>query len=255
MKEFDTYIEAILKESKLSAIEQGELYLELHDHLTNLKKEYMEQGLTEEEAVQIAIKSFGEPNQLGHEIYKTELPFQKYIPFIFWGVFIPYAASIVWFFLINDRVLYFNGFDYAGATTDIQANFSTIKIIGIDYYLHSNLNLIPFKTIMMYVTNFDHYSSIHTWYSNTIGNVIPFIPFGFLAPLLFKRAAYFKTGFLLFITPILGIEIIQFLSLTGVFDIDDIILNMMGVCIGYLIWNLTKKVYVNKRENRTLKTV
>ena len=37
---------------------------------------------------------------------------------------------------------------------------------------------------------------------------------------------------------ILFVEVIQFLFGRGSFDIDDIILNMVGISIGYVIWKL-----------------
>lgn len=68
---------------------------------------------------------------------------------------------------------------------------------------------------------------------NTLGNVIIFIPFGFLLPLLFKQINNVKMASKIFIKFILLIESLQLLTFTGVFDIDDIMLNMLGALIGY----------------------
>ena len=66
-----------------------------------------------------------------------------------------------------------------------------------------------------------------------LGNVLMLIPFGFLAPLLWEKLRGWRVlpvglGF------ILAIELLQ--PLTGrSFDIDDILLNFLGVAIGALL--------------------
>jgi len=63
---------------------------------------------------------------------------------------------------------------------------------------------------------------------NLLGNLLPFIPFGFLLPIAYPRIkAFFKVFAVLFI------EIFQYMTRLGSFDIDDIILNMVGVLSGY----------------------
>lgn len=71
---------------------------------------------------------------------------------------------------------------------------------------------------------------------NIIGNIILFVTFG----VLFPRAFYYKLNRLdkLLFVPIIGIvliEISQFIFKLRVFDIDDIILNNIGVLIGFAI--------------------
>jgi glycopeptide antibiotics resistance protein len=71
---------------------------------------------------------------------------------------------------------------------------------------------------------------------NVIGNMIMFIPFGFFSGYILK----IKKGryvLLLSILMSLIIETIQF-QIGRVFDIDDIILNIMGGIIGYYIYSL-----------------
>lgn len=66
-----------------------------------------------------------------------------------------------------------------------------------------------------------------------LGNVLMLVPFGFLAPLLWEKLRRMRVlpaglGF------ILGIELLQ--PLTGrSFDIDDILLNFLGVLAGALL--------------------
>ncbi|QDP42234.1 VanZ family protein [Radiobacillus deserti] len=51
---------------------------------------------------------------------------------------------------------------------------------------YSGGNIIPLKTISTYFLKFHHYN-FDIWFYNTVGNVIVFMPLGFLVPLTFKN--------------------------------------------------------------------
>lgn len=72
---------------------------------------------------------------------------------------------------------------------------------------------------------------------DTILNVILFVPLGFFLPLLYKKYHYFSkvtlTGFLFS----LSIEIVQMFG-RGSTDINDLITNTFGTCLGYSIYML-----------------
>ena len=97
----------------------------------------------------------------------------------------------------------------------------------------TNYNLIPFKSIGEQLSHFSE-----GWARfNLLGNIIPFVPFGFLLPVVsekinsFIKILFAGFGFLLFV------EVFQFFTRLGSFDVDDIFLNMLGIFIGYLlIW-------------------
>ncbi|MDE7276526.1 MAG: VanZ family protein, partial [Lachnospiraceae bacterium] len=46
---------------------------------------------------------------------------------------------------------------------------------------------------------------------------------------------------------ILLIEIFQFFTNLGSFDVDDIILNMVGIVCGYLMFQIINRIAVRKR--------
>ncbi len=72
-----------------------------------------------------------------------------------------------------------------------------------------------------------------------VGNVAMFVPFGFFAALLWRRYNWKRAlGTGLGIT--LFIECWQ-VCVGRIFDIDDIILNTLGVFCGYLLWLLLKR--------------
>ncbi|CAM4383524.1 VanZ family protein [Paenibacillus tarimensis] len=98
---------------------------------------------------------------------------------------------------------------------------------GIEGYSY---NLTPFSTIQQFL-NIQQYN-VKTWATNLIGNIGVFLPYGILMPVIVRRLSFrwFLTGFMLWITLV---EWIQMLSRRGSFDIDDVILNSLGACIGW----------------------
>ena len=106
-------------------------------------------------------------------------------------------------------------------------------IISHDAIRYSNLNLSIFKEIFRY-----QIGSI-LFIKNVVGNILLFIPFGIYVSYYLKL----KTPLLLMIVSFivsLMIETIQ-LNIGRTFDIDDIILNMIGSIIGGLIYIFFKK--------------
>ena len=69
-----------------------------------------------------------------------------------------------------------------------------------------------------------------------LGNVVMFIPFGFLG-WVFPRIKDLKSLVIAFISAIVIVEALQYFSRMGVFDVDDVILNTFGV---YLGWQMCK---------------
>ncbi|WP_241138705.1 VanZ family protein [Bacillus mycoides] len=217
----EEYIKSIVQKTSLSQSDRDELYFEIYDHLTSLKQEFLDQGKSEEEATTLAIQNFGEASTLGTEIEKAmQSSTQKYVQWIGWTLFLPYSFVLLFKLLLGRPAFYFGNLKYFFETGDWHS-------------IHGGLiNLIPFRSIIRYLTEFDSYN-LDIVLMNTLGNVIIFIPFGFLLPLLFKQINNVKMASKIFIKFILLIESLQLLTFTGVFDIDDIILNMLGALIGY----------------------
>ncbi|PFL21506.1 VanZ family protein [Bacillus cereus] len=217
----EKYIKSIVQKTNLSQPDRDELYFEIYDHLTSLKQEFLDQGKSEEEATTLAIQNFGEASTLGTEIEKAmQSSTQKYVQWVGWGLFLPYSFVLLFKLLLGRPAFYFGNLKYFFETGDWHS-------------IHGGLiNLFPFRNTIRYLTEFDSYN-LDIVLMNTLGNVIIFIPFGFLLPLLFKQINNVKMASKIFIKFILLIESLQLLTFTGVFDIDDIILNMLGALIGY----------------------
>ena len=67
-------------------------------------------------------------------------------------------------------------------------------------------------------------------------NILLFIPFGFLLPLVFRPARHIRIMLLLAFLYSTSIEITQVITKMGYGQIDDILTNVIGAGIGYNLW-------------------
>lgn len=158
---------------------------------------------------------------------KNNKPMKIYL----YGIFIIYIITLIQLTLFDS--------DYGRSGLNI---FDWSKE-NLEVYLENN-NLIPFKTISLYISRQDRVAII-----NLLGNLIAFAPMGIFLPLLFKKQTKLQNFILTNIAIILAIESLQFLSLSGHFDIDDLILNLLGALIIYGLFKVKK---VNKIINKII---
>ena len=116
---------------------------------------------------------------------------------------------------------------------------------GIPYWEQAaeHLNLIPFRTLRLFgellVSGVRSY--IRMAVINLGGNVIMFIPLGFLLPRVFPHLTSLPRVLLVTAVLITAVEITQLFTLVGSCDIDDLILNIIGSAIGYGFHLIAKK--------------
>lgn len=102
---------------------------------------------------------------------------------------------------------------------------------GIGY----RYNLIPLREIRRFLDNREILGT-RAVFLNIAGNVLGFVPFGAILPLLHRR--YRNTGRMLCLCVLFsaGVEIAQLLLRRGICDVDDVILNTAGGFAGYLLF-------------------
>lgn len=105
-----------------------------------------------------------------------------------------------------------------------------------DYLSHLRLhsNLQPMRTIMLYFNLILHDYGLFlriVALVNLLGNVVIFVPMGHY---LAKRFFLWQGVFIGLLTLTL-IELIQWVTLTGSLDIDDILLNLTGILMGFAL--------------------
>jgi len=106
-----------------------------------------------------------------------------------------------------------------------------------------NWNLKPFTTIDLYLSllqSADGGLVRHAWI-NLAGNVIMFIPLGYLLPNIWKKLRKFYKTILLAIGIVFIAEVLQLFTGLGSFDVDDFILNCFGITMGYWVWKIINR--------------
>lgn len=110
--------------------------------------------------------------------------------------------------------------------------------------LRSNINMTPFLTIRNYWWVIRHSTDrllVRHCVINLVGNVVLFIPPGWLLPDIWKSNRNFFRFFANCLAAILLIELAQLLTLLGSFDIDDVVLNMASLILGYLAYMVSHR--------------
>ncbi|QED46505.1 VanZ family protein [Cytobacillus dafuensis] len=108
--------------------------------------------------------------------------------------------------------------------------------------IYESINLTPFDTIRFFLSgNVDFLIALY----NLGANIGLFIPFGLYYRYISKKPVL-KKILIITICSISTIEGLQFLTKRGSLDIDDLILNTLGVYIGYYIYPFFQKVLVIK---------
>lgn len=130
-----------------------------------------------------------------------------------------------------------------------------IYIIGLIYYLFFaesygrgtdgmlyDYNIHPFREISRYLTYWQ-VLGVRAVVLNLAGNVIGFVPFGALLPLVVRnvRKAWKVTMLGFEISSL--VEVSQLIFRVGCFDVDDIILNTFGALLGYIIFYVSVRCF------------
>ncbi len=148
---------------------------------------------------------------------------------------LPKFNLLLWFTLYIVMILNLTLFDsYFGRSGGVLYSYNPVSIKN---YFTYNFNMIPFKTINNYFLAYrNHNIAFINLFYNILGNVIAFMPLAFFLPRLFKEEKWY-TYFSFTTCCILFIEIMQLVTNSGSFDIDDYILNMLGFIFLYILIN------------------
>ena len=101
-------------------------------------------------------------------------------------------------------------------------------------------NLVPFVEIRRFWV-YRHQLGLLALMTNICGNVIGFVPYGYILPVVARRMQICLS---------LTVETIQLITRVGCFDVDDLILNTLGAALGYLLFvicNIIRRKYYGKK--------
>ena len=95
-------------------------------------------------------------------------------------------------------------------------------------------NLVLFKEIKRF-WQYREQVGFFAMFTNLFGNVFIFVPFGFFLPMGSRQRSFFGTAFYSFGLS-LCVEVFQFITKVGSFDVDDLLLNTIGGICGYILF-------------------
>lgn len=101
------------------------------------------------------------------------------------------------------------------------------------------LQLQPFETINMF---FKSKVEAQHFAVNIIGNIVVFMPFGWMG-LISQKYFSFPKLLIGFPIAIAIIELTQYWSHRGTADVDDLFLNTLGMILGFVTYSITKYFY------------
>ena len=102
-------------------------------------------------------------------------------------------------------------------------------------------NLVPFVEIRRFWV-YRKQLGMFALFTNIFGNVLGFMPYGFVLPVINRRM---RNGFFIILSGFsisLTVEVIQLITRVGCFDVDDMILNTLGAALGYGIYAVCDKI-------------
>ena len=98
----------------------------------------------------------------------------------------------------------------------------------------------PFRVNLLPLVNLFDYDSKKDMLLNVIGNAAMFVPSGIVLPVVYKKLDTFRKVLLAGAGISLCIEIIQLPFSVRATDVDDLIMNTIGVILGYGIYALVQ---------------
>ena len=145
-------------------------------------------------------------------------------------------------FMIPVLVLYFLWLKKSGK---VQSLLHTVAVFVFGYYLFGLLTVtgIGFTCTMNFHPNifWTPFVGMITGSIDTILNVILFVPLGFFLPLLYKKYHNIKAIALTGLLLSLAVEFVQMFD-WGSSDINDLMTNTAGACVGFWIYFLLSKI-------------
>ncbi|QYR22326.1 VanZ family protein [Paenibacillus sp. sptzw28] len=244
MSHIQRYLQQISSNLDCDSSTKKELIEEFQDHLKLLKKEYMEKGLSEDIAEKCAVFDFGEYKPLQQKLNQTLNPFKiilKVTQWLFLGIY-------TWFILMACFIGKFDNLSYIdNAERGVTLRFNW----GANLY--PNHNLIPLKGIDQEIVSSIFWVARRnafdiTFFNTALGVVLLFIPLGFFLPVLFKVNTLKK---ILTYSVVMGVsmELLQFITHTGIVDVNDTLFYVIGSAIGWFMFSSIRKVKVQQLGN------
>ncbi|MFC7439803.1 permease prefix domain 1-containing protein [Laceyella putida] len=219
MKEFQGYVESILMGIDGSTREKEELAQEFYDHLLLCKLDYLKQGLTEKEAIQLAINEFGQASELAPQLQKSMNPFYRWKNILLWSVLVMYVGWYLYDYFISpiQRHLIRYGQPFChigkyGCTYDLNPLNDFFEIV---YHLVHSQNITNIFSLLFFLS-------------------LTYIPLGFLMTAVSRKSFQFN----LLTSLVIFQSLHMFAYLMNITPYDSGLINqhLAGYVVGYFLY-------------------
>lgn len=138
------------------------------------------------------------------------------------SLFTLYSIVLLYIYFIYEKHIIYN-------STDVSL---------IDYIKYAT-NFIPFSSIFENISRLSN-NTINTniVIENILGNFLIYIPIGLFIPVIFQKLRSLWKTLSLVLLIVIIVQASQVLFRIGYFDVDTIILNLLGSALGYGIWRI-----------------
>ena len=148
------------------------------------------------------------------------------------------SLRVAYIIKYKPKVIFYKEMIYFGFILYVLCLFYVVTFQDVSW---STSNYVPFREMFRY-----SFGS-RLFFKNVVGNMLMFMPFGFFVAYILKLK---KTWVLALISLIVSLTIESIQSVIGrVFDVDDIILNVIGAVGGFLIFKI---VYFFKQKSPSI---
>ncbi len=157
--------------------------------------------------------------------------FEDIWPMLFIFSVIIVSLRLVYLIKNKEKFIFYQEMLMLGFIIYITALFRVVTFQDVSW---SSSNFIPFEEMFRYEFG------TQLFYKNVVGNMLMFIPYGFFISYFLKIK---KPWLILLLTTLVSITIeVTQLLIGRVFDIDDIMLNIVGGLLGFIIYYLFVKI-------------
>ncbi len=137
------------------------------------------------------------------------------------------SLRITYIIKYKPKVIFYKEMIYFGFILYVLCLFYVVTFQDVSW---STSNYVPFKEMFRY-----SFGS-RLFFKNVVGNMLMFMPFGFFVAYILKLK---KVWIMLLLSLIVSLTIETIQSIIGrVFDVDDIILNVIGAILGFLVFKI-----------------
>lgn len=219
MKEIKKFVKKSVGKLDLSVKERKELESEYIDHITSIYKEHLEDGFSEKESLDYAIRIFESDNWLSESSINQK---KNYIQFGLVSIFLIYLIVLFPIYFFVSRMEVFK--------SGISIN-----------------SFIPFRTIYGIITSSmdGEFGSIMRL-QRRIVLFLSLIPMGVFIPIITSKYKSFLSNLKIYLLIALFLELFKVLFPWWI-SIDYILLNLISCIIGYGLFTITRKYVVHKR--------